>query len=175
MRRNTNLDFWGRVEVEQGGCIVWLGATDEDGYGLFRFNGRMVRANRFAYEDTFGPIPDGYMVCHECDTPPCVHPEHLFLGTARDNTQDMIRKGRKAKLKGEWTPERRARFRELIRGTRPKGEQCKHAKLDEAKVRQMRQIRSETGRPYSELAAMFGVTKRAARRAITGETWGHIQ
>jgi hypothetical protein len=71
-------------------CIEWNGSRLKSGYG--RFNNQ--RAHRLIFEQVYGPIPKNMLVCHSCDNPPCVNPEHLFLGTSKDNIQDSIRKGR---------------------------------------------------------------------------------
>jgi hypothetical protein len=71
-------------------CIEWKGRTDKDGYGTIGSR----RAHRVAWEQTFGPIPDGLQVLHKCDNPPCCNPDHLFLGTRTDNMNDKVRKGR---------------------------------------------------------------------------------
>jgi opacity protein-like surface antigen len=80
------------------GCWLWTGATDKNGYGRTSqtINGRtsMVRAHRAMFEMRFGEIPDGMMVCHRCDNPSCVNPDHLFLGSALANMRDKIAKGR---------------------------------------------------------------------------------
>lgn len=81
-----------RTAVE-GDCVIWTGAN-AGGYGQMRVNGRMTRVHRVVYEETFGAIPDGLLVCHRCDRPECVNPAHLFLGTHAANMRDMAEKGR---------------------------------------------------------------------------------
>lgn len=85
------------------GCWLWTAWVNEKGVGYFRLGGRDLRAPRVAWQIANGPIPEGMFVCHHCDTPSCVNPQHLFLGTPRDNMHDMIRKGRQrhnARLSG---------------------------------------------------------------------------
>ena len=76
-------------------CIEWQGPRYPNGYGQVRLPKQRSRgAHRVAYEQAFGPIPEGMVVCHRCDNPPCVNPEHLFVGTQLDNQRDMRAKGR---------------------------------------------------------------------------------
>ncbi len=77
------------------GCWLWHGTKNGYGYGVFLLPGEVpVRAHRYAYERVHGPIPDGLVVMHSCDNPPCVNPAHLSLGTRDDNNKDMQRKRR---------------------------------------------------------------------------------
>ncbi len=91
--------FWAKVD-KSGECWLWTGArSGRNRYGYFGLGGKrdgIARAHRVAYELTIGSIPDGMVVCHKCDTPHCVNPSHLFVGTPKDNTEDMLRKGRAA-------------------------------------------------------------------------------
>lgn len=81
------------------GCWLWTASVRTSGYGCLRIDGRLVSAHRAAWETVHGPIPPhpdyhGLCVCHTCDTPLCINPAHLFLGTMRENMEDASRKGR---------------------------------------------------------------------------------
>jgi hypothetical protein len=81
-----------------GDCHVWTAYKNQDGYGKFKFDGRMVNAHRVAWSLVNGEIPPGMHVLHSCDNPGCVNPEHLFLGTHQDNMDDKVSKGRTARV-----------------------------------------------------------------------------
>lgn len=86
-------EYWRLVERIEGGCWKWSGAKIK-GYGRLFVAGKHKYAHRLSWEIHFGPIPNGMMVCHRCDNPECSNPDHLFLGTAADNMQDKMKKGR---------------------------------------------------------------------------------
>lgn len=103
--RSVEEKFWDGVSISQtSDCWEWIGPTNHF-YGKIwvAIAQRGVMAHRTSYLLNIGEIPDGMKVCHRCDNPPCVNPEHLFLGTQLDNVRDMISKGRRAKSKiGDW-------------------------------------------------------------------------
>ena len=95
------------------GCIIWLGYVGHSGYGKFFFNGKLERAHRVAWIKAYGVIPDGMSVLHRCDIPSCVNPNHLFLGTQKDNMRDMCKKNRG--LTGEDAPQAKLSNNDVIK------------------------------------------------------------
>lgn len=96
-RRLPLAEDFARWHSKGDGCWIWHGGVCKDGYGAFNYDGRSYRANRMALELAGRPVPEGMMACHHCDTPACVNPSHLYVGTPSDNVQDMLRRGRHGK------------------------------------------------------------------------------
>lgn len=97
---SKNLFYKNASIPSDNGCMKWVGVKDKNGYGRFKSKQKIVLAHRFSYQLYHGEIPEGMFVCHQCDNPPCVAPNHLFIGSNKDNMQDMIKKGRKNAAKG---------------------------------------------------------------------------
>lgn len=94
--QHWRLNRWvstGKVELTES-CWLWKGATNKEGYGLVGWGGNTRTVHRAVWEICYGPIPDGIHVAHACDVRNCVHPDHLWLATRKENMQDASRKGR---------------------------------------------------------------------------------
>ena len=151
--------------ASESGCVPWKGNHSNKGRPLFGFNGSQQYAHRVMWAIHNGPIPLSMYVCHTCDNPICVNPDHLFLGTARDNYHDMVGKGRRRTTKGMKT------------GRRPSvaGSNHPRAKLCEFDVKLMRALFYQNGVSAVRLGLKFGVASRVAWSAIHGKTWSHVK
>jgi len=107
----SDLLSYGRVDITDD-CWVWGRTCWVKGYGRVGD----LRAHRVMWAIVNGPIPDGLQVLHHCDNPPCVRPDHLFLGTQLDNMRDMIAKGRKVTVRGDAHPSKRPEYRAAMSG-----------------------------------------------------------
>lgn len=141
-----------RSEVTPTGCWEWRRGRDWDGYGIVRVNGRSRRAHRVAYAEFIGQIPEGLVVRHSCDNPPCVNPAHLLVGTVRDNNRDREDRGR---------------------GADRRGENCPTAKLTWLAVEQIR-AQLATGGTHSELARAYEVSRKAISKIANQQTWRSV-
>lgn len=131
----------------EDGCWEWTGAPrTDDGYGIFQGKS----AHRFSYELHFGTIPHGLCICHSCDNPKCVRPDHLFAGTHAQNMQDCIRKGRFA---------------------HPIGERNGRTKITEAIATSIIDNSTET---QSQIAQRLGISPSLVSYILSGKRWGHV-
>ena len=135
--------------ITESGCWIWMGVVSSK---YPRFNNHL--AHRMSYEVFKGSIPEGLCVCHRCDIPLCVNPDHLFLGTVRDNTYDMIVKGRK------WIGVSRRKSDGLPSGS----------KLTPEKVKSIKRMLAEKI-SQEKIAKMFGVAQGTISFIKRGETW----
>jgi hypothetical protein len=134
------------------GCWEWQGCLGS-GYGRIGRGGRgkgVEYAHRVSYMLYVGDIPDNMEVCHKCDNPKCVRPDHLFLGTVKDNMQDCSRKGRTHR-----------------------GEKVEHAKFTEEDIRRMRSLRQD-GWSANRLANEFRSNVPYISSILRGERWGWL-
>jgi HNH endonuclease len=147
------------IPEPNSGCWLWLGSpTGSLGYGNLWVDGRFVLAHRYSWEIANGPIPGGLWVLHRCNVPACVNPEHLFLGTAQDNSTDMVRKGRQSRGEAHVL---------ATQDTRARGERVSTAKLT---FQQVQEIRA-SAMALRPLAAIYGVAWATIWAIKQRKTW----
>lgn len=149
--------FWSHVQITAS-CWVWTGGIDRKGYGYcYPYprgtdgKSRHVLSHRYAYELFFGTIAPGMVICHACDNPRCVRPDHLWAGTMAQNQQDMARKQRN-----------------------PRGSQHWYARLTESTVREIRALYATGQWTYQELGERFHVRDSTIGYIVRGQTWRHV-
>lgn len=158
--------FWARVERgTPTECWRWTARRNANGYGTLKVNGRQWLAHRVAWALTVGTDPGPLLVCHHCDNPGCVNPAHLFVGTASDNAQDMVRKGRAHLQKHpELSPYT------LYPGSRPKGERNGRARVTEAVVTEIRAMRAG-GMSQAAIGRKVGLSQQQISHIVRGVCW----
>lgn len=148
MKNGTASERLARLSaVEETGCVRFTGGLNSSGYGNLWVNGKTVGAHRVAYELANGPIPKGSVLRHTCDNRYCVNPEHLVLGTHRENMEDMTKRGRQAR-----------------------GSQISTCVLTEEDVRFIR----SSGKSGVELAQILGISPVTISRIKRRLTWQHV-
>lgn len=136
--------FFSRFIKMDSGCWQWTAHADKNGYGVLPGDKKNIRAHRLSYEIHVGQIPKELFVCHRCDNPGCVNPDHLFLGTAKDNNQDSLKKGRHYV-----------------------GEKNGRAKLTWEKVKNIRQ----SNKSKKELAIIYEVSVQTIKAVKNNKVW----
>jgi len=146
MTKATLERFWEKVDCSPHpkGCQLWTASITRDGYGLFAIGRKHRLAHRVSMRLTHGSIPSGVCVLHKCDTPACVNPKHLFFGSLKDNSRDMVAKGRHGS-----------------------------AKLTPGDVRKVRKMRA-TGMTQIKIARRFGVTQSTISGLCSGKHWSAV-
>lgn len=136
-----------------GDCHLWMGSKNPEGYGNFHANGKLDKAHRYAYRLANGDFDTALYVCHTCDNPSCVNPDHLFLGTQTKNMHDMMSKGRQHLTVGV---------------------QNGRAKLNDDAVRQIRTLHKSGDMTTRELAKEFGMGQTSIAEIVANKTWRHV-
>ncbi len=159
--------FWSHVDRTIDGCWPWQLARDKDGYGLVKYQRRMRRAHRVAWQlANDAPIPSGLWVLHRCNNPPCQNPAHLYVSNAQANADDRERAGHTRRGDAHDSrvhPERR-----------PRGERQWNARLTDAQVLELRAAYARGEGPARVLAARFGIGRSTAQFILSRRSWRHL-
>ncbi len=182
--------FWSKVNKSgpilpnmTTNCWVWTASKLPAGYGVAHFRQEKTRlAHRLSWEMAHGPIPDGMCVCHKCDNPPCVRPDHLFLGTTLDNTYDKVLKRRHphgdssfARLHPDKLPRGTNHYSKVHPEKVARGEAKSQAKLTLQKVNEIRTRYAAGGVTQQKLATEFGVSFQNIQKVVSGKSWQQPQ
>lgn len=149
-----------RRSRRRGECLEWFGTTTRGGYGLIRNGEKNVLTHRAAWQLKNGAIPDGLRVLHKCDNPPCINPDHLFLGTQSDNMLDMAKKGRH---RSKTAPDSVQR-----------GERHYAAKLSTRSAEEIR-FRKSAGESQRSIAISLGISEATVSLVVNGKRWFKAQ
>ena len=131
-------------------CWIWTGSRDSHGYGAIKRFGKTRKAARISYEMANGKFPKDLLVCHRCDNPPCVNPEHLFLGTYKDNSVDAYKKGR-------------------LRGIVMKGLQNWRYKLTKEKRQDLKHLYLSGKESQTSISKRFGISQQLVSLIVKTE------
>lgn len=143
-KQNWILD---NIRVTKSGCWEWQLRRTRYGYGKLKVEGKHWAAHRYAWAHFKGEIPTGMHVCHHCDNAPCCNPDHLFLGTPKDNKQDSVKKGRDCHgVRHQWSI------------------------LDNEKIAEIYSLRSK-GLSFRQIATRTGMSKHGVWAVLNGRTW----
>lgn len=155
------MSFKDKYKVSDAGCWIWQAAKDKDGYGKVRYQGKDYRAHRLSYQMHTGVNPKEMLVLHKCDTPSCVNPSCLFLGTNQDNMSDKVAKGRHPKHEDHYRSKLTHRDVELIR------EMTKRHKPSA--------VKTDMGFGVLKfLSSWFGVSNKTLCNIHKGRKWKHL-
>ena len=144
------------TELPWSGCWIWNNATTNGGYGVFTHEGRKHYVHRVVAKLAINSEIDGAVVCHKCDTPSCVNPEHLFVGTQKDNMSDASRKGR------------------IRHQNHARGSAVASSKLNDETVKMLRATPNVSTYDRQKVAEMLGVNERTVRDILANRTWRHV-
>jgi len=139
------------IKCDDNDCWQWKNKPDKNGYGIFVISKKNYRAHRVSYKLAYDVDPKDYLVCHRCDNPGCVNPKHLFLGTNKDNVQDMRSKKRHSY-----------------------GEKSKRSTLTEKDILKMRKM-ARDGIPYNQIAKKLNIGISLTSHAVKGRCWAHLK
>lgn len=155
--------FWSKVK-KSNGCWEWQACISTAGYGKIGYKGKSIEAHRISYELSFGEIPNGMSICHSCDNRKCVRPDHLFVGSHRENMMDAKAKGRMVHGDSHWM----VKYPEL----RMRGSSHPKSRLIEEEVSLIRLLSLVHNQKF--LAKQFNVSEPTISEIVTNKRWKHV-